>query len=157
MKKNLNKEFFDDLNPEIEKFVNKSVEISDRIEEILKKKNISQRELADKLGKSESEISKWLSGTHNFTIKSIAKIESVLEDEIVYVFRENIEDKFKILWTDLYFSLASWDFFKMENKNIFTYTRMGKKQDFIGDEKYYKLISSKNYESIIISDEKIAA
>lgn len=96
MKKNLNNEFFDDLKPEIEKFVNKSVEISDRIEEILKKKNISQREFADKLGKSESEISKWLSGTHNFTIKSITKIEAVLKDEIVKVCKEQKENIYNL-------------------------------------------------------------
>ncbi len=88
MKKNINKDFFSDLKPEYEKYVNLSVEISDKIEELLKKKKISQRELADKLGKSESEISKWISGTHNFTLKSIAKIESVFNESILKVSTE---------------------------------------------------------------------
>ncbi|MBK9334066.1 MAG: helix-turn-helix transcriptional regulator [Ignavibacteria bacterium] len=80
---NTENKLFDDLAPEIEKFVNRSVEISDRIEEILKSKNISQREFADMIGKSESEIRKWLCVTHNFTIKSIAKIETVLKEDVL--------------------------------------------------------------------------
>lgn len=83
------KEFFADLPKDIEIFVNKSIEISDRIEDILKKKNITQRKFATLLGKEESEISKWLSGTHNFTLKTLAKIESVLGEEIFHIKHEN--------------------------------------------------------------------
>lgn len=92
MKKNKNVNFFNDLKSEIEGFVNISVEISDRIEEILKMKNMTQRDLAHKLEKSESEISKWLSGTHNFTIKSLAKLESILDDKIVKIPKNEWED-----------------------------------------------------------------
>jgi hypothetical protein len=37
------------------------------------------------MGKQEAEISKWLSGSHNFTIATIIKIETALEDEIISV------------------------------------------------------------------------
>lgn len=77
------KNFFDDLQPEYEALVNLSVEISDRIEEILKAKGITQKEFADLLGKSESEVSKWMSGMHNFTLKSIVKIETVLSEKVI--------------------------------------------------------------------------
>ncbi|MBE6229702.1 MAG: helix-turn-helix domain-containing protein [Bacteroidales bacterium] len=42
-------------------------------------------------GKKEAEISKWMSGQHNFTIRTIAKIENVLGDKILHVkqFRSN--------------------------------------------------------------------
>lgn len=93
MKTNSNNNFFDDLSPEYEKFVNRSVEISDRIEEILKRKKISQREFAEKLGKSESEVSKWLCGTHNFTIKSLAKIESVLNEDVIKIIKDKTESQ----------------------------------------------------------------
>ncbi len=36
-----------------------------------------QRDLANAMGKTEAEISKWLCGFHNFTIKTISKIEAV--------------------------------------------------------------------------------
>jgi transcriptional regulator with XRE-family HTH domain len=81
--KAINKNFFNDLKPEYEALTNMSVEISDRIEEILKAKEITQREFADLLGKSESEVSKWMSGMHNFTLKSIARIETVLGMKVI--------------------------------------------------------------------------
>ena len=41
--------------------------------------------MAEELGKSEAEISKWLSGNHNFTLRSISKIETVLNDIIIEI------------------------------------------------------------------------
>ena len=70
---------------EIELFILKSFNIVDRIHEILKAKNLDQKDLALLLNKNESEISKWMSGTHNFTIKTISRIESVLEIPIIKV------------------------------------------------------------------------
>jgi transcriptional regulator with XRE-family HTH domain len=49
------------------------------------KKGISQRQLAELLGKRESEVSKWMRGTHNFTIKTIAKLEAVLGEPIFQI------------------------------------------------------------------------
>ena len=53
------------------------------IECLLSDKGLKQKDLADKMGKSEAEISKWLSGSHNFTLRSIAKIETVLDVKII--------------------------------------------------------------------------
>jgi len=66
-----------------ENFVKKSLDISDEVYDILKSKGWSQKDLAIKLGKTEAEISKWLSGLHNLTIKSITKMEEVLGEEII--------------------------------------------------------------------------
>lgn len=41
---------------------------------ILREKNISQKQLARKMGRTEAEVSRWLEGTHNFTLRTIAKI-----------------------------------------------------------------------------------
>src|SRR6266508_326111 len=62
-----------------------SLDIASQIYEYMKEQNMSQRELANKLGKSESEISKWLSGSHNFTIETVAKVEDVLNEDILLV------------------------------------------------------------------------
>lgn len=64
---------------------NLSFEIADRIGALLKKKGISQKELAAMMGKRESEISKWLTGRHNFTIKTLASISLALGEPIVNV------------------------------------------------------------------------
>lgn len=37
------------------------------------------------LNKNESEISKWMRGTHNFTIETISSIENVLGTPILQV------------------------------------------------------------------------
>lgn len=68
---------------EIKRFVDHSFDVVDQIHEILDHQGKTQRDLAAMLGKKESEISKWMRGTHNFTIKSIAKIESVLGERII--------------------------------------------------------------------------
>jgi transcriptional regulator with XRE-family HTH domain len=73
------------IPPEIDLFISRSFDIVDRIHEILLSKNLGQKDLAALLGKQESEISKWMSGTHNFTIKTITRIEKVLGASIVKV------------------------------------------------------------------------
>ena len=59
---------------EVKRFVDHSFEIVDQIHDILEKQGKNQRDLASMLNKKESEVSKWMQGTHNFTIKSIAKM-----------------------------------------------------------------------------------
>lgn len=57
--------------------------IAERIVAILKAKGLSQKDLAVMLRKRESEVSKWLTGRHNFTMHTIAKIESALGCKLV--------------------------------------------------------------------------
>lgn len=66
-------------------FVKKYGDIVVRVYQILREKGLTQKELADQMGKSQSEISKWLSGDHNFTLRSLAKLEAELNAEIIYV------------------------------------------------------------------------
>ena len=80
---------FDELLAEIPKdrsrFFDLLFGIGNRIDEILKRKGWSQADLSKALGKKESEISRWMGGGHNFTIETIAKIESVLGEDIISV------------------------------------------------------------------------
>ncbi len=55
-----------------------SFAIADKIDMILREKNISQKQLAKRMGKTEAEVSRWLGGTHNFTLRTIAKISNAL-------------------------------------------------------------------------------
>lgn len=65
--------------------VDLSFRIVDRIHVILTDKGLKQKDLAEMLGKKEPEISKWMRGTHNFTIGTIAAIEAVLGEPILRV------------------------------------------------------------------------
>ena len=73
------------VNHETRESVALSFRIVDRIHDILEEKGLKQKDLALKLGKSEAEISKWMRGTHNFTIDTLVSIEDALEAPIVQV------------------------------------------------------------------------
>lgn len=53
--------------------------IAERISEILKDKGLTQKDLARLLNKRDSEVSKWLTGRHNFTTQTIARIQTALK------------------------------------------------------------------------------
>ena len=56
-----------------------------RVHQLIKKNNLSQNKLADKMGKKPSELSKWLSGNHNLTLRSIAKLQAELGESVIEV------------------------------------------------------------------------
>jgi ribosome-binding protein aMBF1 (putative translation factor) len=66
-------------------FIEKSLAMSHHIAEILESKGLMQKDLAEMLDKSEAEVSKWLSGTHNLTLRTISKIEAVLGESIMEI------------------------------------------------------------------------
>lgn len=71
--------------PEVMKEVSLNVDIANRIYDLLKEKKMTQREFATLMGKRESEISRWLTGSHGFTTTTLAKIAAVLGEPIVMV------------------------------------------------------------------------
>jgi len=72
-------------HPETEKFITKSMDITDQISHFLSEKGWTQKEFARRMDKQESEISKWLSGQHNFTLKTIANIETVIGKDLIWI------------------------------------------------------------------------
>ena len=62
-----------------------SYAIAERIAYVLKSKGMTQRDLAQRLGKRESEVSKWLTGRHNLTTNTIARISYALGTPIISV------------------------------------------------------------------------
>lgn len=62
-----------------------SFAVAERLDAILAETGISQHELASRLGKRDSEVSKWLTGRHNFTLWTIAKIEHALKRKLIKV------------------------------------------------------------------------
>lgn len=72
-------------NPEIDKLVEVNLAIANKINELLKERGLKPADLARMLDKKPSEISKWLTGTHTFTTKTIAKIGTVLGKDIIHI------------------------------------------------------------------------
>mgnify|MGYP000175565204 CR=1 FL=1 len=72
-------------NPEIDKLVEKNLAIAMKIHEMLIERSLKPADLARLLDKKPSEISKWLTGTHTFTTKTITKIETVLGQDIIHI------------------------------------------------------------------------
>ncbi len=76
------------VSPEVRERVSLSFQIVDRIHEILVERSLRQKDLALMLGKSEAEISKWMRGTHNFTIETVVAIEEALQAPVLQVYHE---------------------------------------------------------------------
>jgi len=73
------------VSPEIMLETQLSAAIIARIDAILKKKGMTQRELARKLGRSEAVVSRWTTGFPNLTLKSIAEISTALGEPLIQV------------------------------------------------------------------------
>jgi transcriptional regulator with XRE-family HTH domain len=76
-----NQDRFDNIDPSLKHALWTRMLIAKRISDILASNGITQAEFAKALDKHESEISKWLSGTHNLTIDTVALIEFHLNKE----------------------------------------------------------------------------
>lgn len=72
---------------EIKKEVELEFSISNRIYELMSKRKLSKVEFAQALGKRPSEITKWLSGQHNFTVATLAMLSVFFGEPIVKVDR----------------------------------------------------------------------
>jgi len=73
----------DKTSPEDRRFARQSLDLVDELHFVLREKGWNQKELARQLGKSESEISKWLSPAHNMTLKTVAKLEAILKVDLL--------------------------------------------------------------------------
>ena len=70
---------------EIEKLTERNLAISNKVQAILDQRGIKQKEFAEMLGKKPSEVSKWLTGLHNLTLKSITKMEFALDIDLISI------------------------------------------------------------------------
>lgn len=80
---NLFRECVEQVPADVKLFVDLSFRVADRIDAALKERGMTQKQLAQAMGKTENEVSRWVGGTHNFTLKTIAKISSVLNVDLL--------------------------------------------------------------------------
>lgn len=74
--------------PGVMEEVSLNIDTANRIHDLLKEKNMTQKEFALRMGKRESEISRWLTGSRGFTTTTFSKISAVLGEPIVEVRRQ---------------------------------------------------------------------
>lgn len=78
-------EALNNVSVHIKNEVDRSFDLAARIDTLLKEKGWTKTDIARKTGKKCSEVSKWLSGTQNFTLRTIALIEEALECKLIKV------------------------------------------------------------------------
>lgn len=59
--------------------------ISNRIYDLMTKRGLSKVEFAQALGKRPSEVTKWLSGQHNFTLRTISLLSAFFGEELISI------------------------------------------------------------------------
>lgn len=63
--------------------VDLSFAIANRIDALIKEKGLTKKEFAESIGKRPSEVTKWLSGQHNFTIRTLAMLSAYFDEALI--------------------------------------------------------------------------
>ena len=71
--------------PELKKQLDMSFAIADKLDATLKERGMNQKEFARMIGHTQAEVSRWLSGTHNFTLATLAKLSVALGIDVLSV------------------------------------------------------------------------
>ena len=79
------RQIVDETPEELKTQLRFSDSIAEKLDNLLKERGMSQRELAKNTGKTEAEVSRWLGGTHNFTLRTLAKISTALGEDLITV------------------------------------------------------------------------
>ena len=66
------------ITPEEQARTDRKMRIAAIIDDAIKSKGWGKKQFAEKMGRKPSEITKWLSGTQNFTVDTLVDIEQVL-------------------------------------------------------------------------------
>lgn len=92
--------YFDQISASIPKetklFASNSLDIVDRIHDIMQRKSITQKKLAEKVEKTPATISNWLASGHNLTLKTISILEAALGEKIIITPSKEIDEKVAI-------------------------------------------------------------
>lgn len=90
MKSQFVKEMLVNIPEEVKLFSKLYADLTLKINETLSENKISQKSLAERMQKKPSEISKWLNGGHNLTLKTICKLQAELGVTLLEVPKDNI-------------------------------------------------------------------
>ena len=78
-------EIFNEIPREKREETRLSFAISNRLDALMKETVLNKKQFADALGQRPNEITRWLSGEHNFTLATIAMLSTFFEKPIISV------------------------------------------------------------------------
>jgi len=70
--------FLQETVSEVSYFTAYSLALIKQVDDELKRRGMTPKDLACKMGKQESEVSKWVSPLHNFALRSFTKLSAAL-------------------------------------------------------------------------------
>lgn len=79
------REMVSQVSPDIKEEINLSFAISNKIDALMQERVLSKKQFADQIGKRPSEITRWLSGQHNFTVSTLAMLSEFFCKSIITV------------------------------------------------------------------------
>ena len=83
--KNTYRKMLASVPADIKAEIDLSFAVSDRIDTLMHERGLSKKQFADALGRRPSEITKWLSGQHNFTLSTLAMLSTFFGQPIITV------------------------------------------------------------------------
>lgn len=78
-------EIFNEIPQEKREETRLSFAISNRLDALMKERGMNRKQLAEAIGKRPNEITRWLSGEHNFTIATLARLSTFFGQSIIYI------------------------------------------------------------------------
>ena len=78
-------EIFNEIPVEKREETRLSFAISNRLAALMQERGLNKKQLAEALGKRPNEITRWLSGEHNFTISTLAMLSTFFGKSIINV------------------------------------------------------------------------
>ena len=78
-------EIFNEIPVEKREETRLSFAISNRLAALMQERGLNKKQLAEALGKRPNEITRWLSGEHNFTISTLAMLTAFFNQPIITV------------------------------------------------------------------------
>ena len=83
--RNRYREMVGQVPKEIKEELDLSFAISSKIDALMQERGLSKKQFADQIGKRPSEITRWLSGQHNFTVSTLAMLSAFFGKSIITV------------------------------------------------------------------------
>lgn len=73
------------VSQDIQAEIDLSYAISNEIYNLMQERGLTKKQFADALGKKPSEVTKWLSGQHNFTVRTLAMLSNFFGHPLIQI------------------------------------------------------------------------
>ena len=117
-----------EITPEEQRITDRRMKLAARIADVMEEKGMRKKDLAKAMGVQPSLVTKWLSGTHNFTAETLWKIGDVLGIELISLREEKEEPVVYRAEINVRQQVMNESLIEYEVKNM---TSIGKKKNLL--------------------------